>query len=389
MIDFKDCDYSAIGHRFDASVDSLGLAPLFKKILETGSGTITRFYKEGYSDKAYDFILKKVSELQGKKIYDGNINGTHHIYRWDDAFLDLTYSKAKHITINVVSCNEAVSAVCKEAVGMFSSNPKKGYVFAIARGNSGLTITRIGFAGTPFEKSNYAEETCKDYDYIVEDFNSKDPSGRIAILDGPPGTGKTYLIRGVLMDVPKAMFVIVPPSMVPSIGGPELLPLLLRTKEDYGKRGPVILILEDADECLAPRASDNMSAISTILNLGDGIFGSLFDIRILATTNAKARDLDRAITRDMRLSKRMFIGPVPYKNANVIYQRILQDDKKELPIPVVDRSQMRPANEKTNFTLAEIYKAARDAGWKPTAAEDDDVKAQPTYYHDEDESDYV
>ena len=195
----------------------------------------------------------------------------------------------------------------------------------------------------------------------------------------------TYMVRGVLMDVPKAMFVIVPPTMVSSIGGPELLPLLLRTKEDYGKKGPVILILEDADDCLAPRGSDNMSQISSLLNLGDGIFGSLFDIRILATTNAKAKDIDRAITRDMRLSKRMSIQPLPYKDANVIYKRILKDDTKDLPIPLVERNMLKPMNEKTTFSLAEIYKAARNSGWKPTVAEETESEKPSVreYYVDE------
>lgn len=389
MTIFKDFDYSPLGSRFEASIDAIGFGPLFKKIVESGSGSLVRFYKEGYSDKAFDFIVNKIQELGGRKIYEDNISGLHYMYHWNDALLDITQSKNKHITINLISCNDAVSAACKEAAEMFSVNPKKGYVFAITKGNSGLNITRIGYAGTPFERGNYTEEICKDYDYVVDDFKSNDPSGRIAILDGPPGTGKTYLIRGILMDVPKAMFVIVPPGMVASIGGPELLPLLLRTKEDYGKRGPVILILEDADECLAPRAADNMSSISTILNLGDGIFGSLFDIRILATTNAKAKDLDRAITRDMRLSKRMSIQPVPYKDANSIFQRILKDNTKELPIPVVERNMMKPINEKTHFSLAEIYKAARNAGWKPAVAEEEAKETPATPFYEEDDLDYV
>jgi hypothetical protein len=377
MIDWKDFDCAPLGFRFDASVDSIGLGPLFKKILETGSGTLTKLYKEGYSDTAFDFLQKRIAELNGKKIYENNTKDIHFIYRWDDAFLDLIYSKAKYISIHLASCNDAVSEMCKNAITMFSINPKKGYVFAITKSSGGsLVITRIGYAGTPLERGNYTEDVCKDYDYIVEDLKSKDPSGRIIILDGEAGTGKTFLTKGILMDVPKAMFVIVPPTMVSSIGGPELLPLLLRTKEDYSKKGPVVLILEDADQCLAPRAADNMSSISSILNLGDGIFGSLFDIRIIATTNAKAKDIDKAITRDMRLSKRISVQAVPYKNANAIYQRILKDNTKELPIPVVDRSMMRPTNEKTTFTLAEIYKAARNTGWKPIVAETEEIASE-------------
>ena len=201
MIDWKEFDNLPLGTRFEASIESIGLGPIFKKVLETGSGTITRFYKEGYSDTALDFLLNKISELKGRKVYESNISGTQNMYYWDDAFLDLTYTKNKYITINLASCNDAVSEACKETASMFSVNPKRGYVFAITRGSGGnLSITRIGYAGTTFERGNYTEEICKDYDYIVEDLKSKDPTGRIVILDGVPGCGKCISSGTIMMD---------------------------------------------------------------------------------------------------------------------------------------------------------------------------------------------
>jgi hypothetical protein len=394
MIDWKaleSTNYSQLGCRFETSIDSIGLTPLFSSIMKSGKGCITRFYKEGYSDKAYEFMLSKIKELGGRKIYENIVseNSEEGIYIWDDAIVEITFGKNKLVSIGAASCNNAITAACKETMTMFNSNTKKGYVFAITRGHSGnLAITRIGFAGSSLERGNYTDIANKDYDYIIDDLKSKDPSGRVVILDGPTGTGKTHMVRAILMDVPNAMFVIVPPNMVASIGGPELIPLLLRTKEDYGKKGPIILVLEDADQCLAPRAADNMSSISSILNLGDGIFGSLFNVRIIATTNAKAKDIDFAIIRDMRLSKRISIQPIPYKNADAIYKRLFNDDSKEMPKPEADdRDRMKPLNEKTTFSLAEIYKAARDNGWRPlqTTDADDDKKEDlpPRFYRDQ------
>lgn len=369
MIDWEKLkmNYNAIGRRSEISPEAIGLAPLIKSIIEKNEeGCVSHFYAEGYSDKAFEVLSKKIEDLKGRKIYERIIRSMRdHLYIWNDAFVQISTS-SKMMTINAISTNDAITAACKEVATMFTATAKKGYVFAITRGSSGLQLTRIGYAGSSLEKNNYTDDVCRDYDYVVEDLQSPDPSGRIIILDGPPGCGKTFMIRGILMDAAKAMFVIVPPNMIASIGGPELIPLLLRTKEDYGKKGPIVLILEDADQCLAPRESDNISAISSILNLGDGIFGSLFDVRIIATTNAKAKDLDRAITRDMRLSKRMSLLPFNYNNADKIYKRIFNDKTKELPKPApVERDMMKPANEKNSFTLAEIYKLARDNGWRP------------------------
>jgi len=115
-----------------------------------------------------------------------------------------------------------------------------------------------------------------------------------------------------------------------------------------------------------------MDDITSILNMGDGIFGSLFDIRIVATTNAKQEEMDEAITRPGRLSKRVYVGFTNYEEANRIFQRLLPGQM--MPEPVSDeddRYSMKPRNKKTSFSLAEIYKAARDSGWEPKEFDED------------------
>jgi hypothetical protein len=54
---------------------------------------------------------------------------------------------------------------------------------------------------------------------------------------------------------------------------------------------PILFIIEDADDCLVPRGSGNVSTISSLLNYTDGIFGSMLDLRIIATTNAEKMEI--------------------------------------------------------------------------------------------------
>lgn len=394
MIDWNKFDFSPIGLRAEVSPDTIGISVLLKKVLEAGEGCVSRFFREGYSDTAFDTIVSNIKKLNGNKIHESiNSIQEEYLYKFDNAFLELSITRTKLISLNCISTDPAIIDMCKEVSSLFQERVKKGYVFAITRGMQGsLQLTRIGYAGCKLEKDNYDSEVQKDYDYIIDDLKSKDPTGRIVILDGPAGCGKTFVTRGILMDVPNAMFVIVPPNMVASIGGPELMPLLLRTKEEYGKKGPTVLVLEDADQCLAPRAADNMSSISSILNLGDGIFGAIFDVRIIATTNAKAKDIDPAIVRDMRLSKRISINPFQYNDANKIYKRLLKNDDAILPRPTVETKDMRfrvtSAEKKEIYTLAEIYKLARIAGWKSDKASSyDDTNnkyEEPSIIYDED-----
>ena len=91
---------------------------------------------------------------------------------------------------------------------------------------------------------------------------------------------------------------------------------------------------------------DNMNSISSLLNLGAGIFGDLFDVRVIATTNAKKIEMDPAITRNGRCCRYIETGPLPKEQAERILNRI-SDGKKML------------TGAKKEYMLADIYHAAR------------------------------
>ena len=107
-----------------------------------------------------------------------------------------------------------------------------------------------------------------------------------------------------------------------------------------------MLIIEDADGSLVPRAADNISEISALLDLGDGLVGSTFDVRILATSNARRVDIDRAILRPGRLCRSIDVPALEASHANEVLTGLLG------------------AAPHTAFskptTLAEVYAAARD-----------------------------
>ena len=368
-IDWNKLNFLPVGHRIEVCPETISLMPLLEKVLKSGEGCVSRFYREGYSDIPSEEAVQKFKDIGGRIAYEYNQGSMEEYFIFfDDGVVEYSYSKpTKLTTFSAISTNEKVINLCKDMASKFASPQKKGYVFVITKNSQGgLQLTRFGYAGAKLERGNYSNDVLKGYDYVIKELKSKDPSGRLAIFDGAPGNGKTRMIRGMLMDIPNAMFVLVPPSMVSAMGGPELLPLLMQTKDQYGKSGSsIIFILEDADDCLAPRASDNMSSISSILNMGDGILGSLLDARIIATTNAKSKNLDAAIVRDGRLSKRISINPFSYSEANVIFKRIIGKDE-ELPRPEEEYSdRLKPLDQKNKFSLAEIYKAARDFGWVP------------------------
>lgn len=226
---------------------------------------------------------------------------------------------------------------------------EKGSVYVLMNQDGRLTPYIIGSDYHEIERGNYAQDVLNAYDKTVEEFSKKNGNGFISIFSGPAGTGKTMLIRSLIGNIKNSIFLYVPADLIREFAGPSLigvfhsLSLQLRDEEDEDEEKKMILILEDADQVLAPRQETDMQGISTLLNVTDGILGKIFNIRILATTNSPAKSLDSAITRPGRLCVHSVVSPLDFNHASSIYTRI--EGKGSL--------------EERNYTLAEIYALAR------------------------------
>lgn len=243
--------------------------------------------------------------------------------------------------------SEFVREITKHFIASTDPVESSGNVYAMLAGQSGPEFRSIGHGGETLIRENYSEAVLKNYDRIAETLQAKVPPGRINIMSGPPGTGKTYLIRGLIQQVRKAKFAIVQASSVASLANPGMLPALLDFRSD---KQPIVFVIEDAEECLATRDAMNNSTVSALLNMGDGVLGSLIDLRIIATTNAPVSDLDPAIRRPGRLSTICEVGPLAVEEAAVVYHRLT--GKEIFP------------GKNPTYTIAEVYQMATDAGWK-------------------------
>lgn len=232
--------------------------------------------------------------------------------------------------------------------------PEKSYIYTIVTHGQGFGLETLGIGGIPLVRENYSTEVQEAYEQIVSDLKSSEPLGRLSIINGPPGTGKTYLVRALVDDVPECKFVIVPPHLVSHLGDPQFLAFFIQERSNSGDAAegkPLVLVLEDADQCLTERAADNMASVSAILNLTDGIIGSLINFRIVATTNAKTVALDPALTRPGRLSAAMTIGELDRDHICDIYMRLTKSD---------DVAAAREATVNCS-TLADVYAVAKGA----------------------------
>jgi len=220
-----------------------------------------------------------------------------------------------------------------------------GKVKILISGVGGLHIETLGEIKCPFDPGNYTKFVQDQFNTIVKEFKEPSPSGRLVILHGPPGTGKSFFIRSLISCVPST-FIYIPAVTVGSISGPEVIGTILEYEED--KKQPIVLIIEDADSSLIKREHGNPNNLSEILNISDGLLGELVNIRILATTNQEKLDIDSAALRPGRLCASVQFDPMTPEHAGTVYKTLTNTDFKF----------------KAETTLAEVYSKAKNPEFK-------------------------
>lgn len=379
-------DFMPIGKTPDTSAPDVVLTPLLKHLLGLGEGHVVQFSERGTAkkvstDKSNLRFVKKMEELGGRSLHKVISDNSYNIlFVWDHGAVSIAVSN-KYLQVSGVSLDGVwLAEVAKFIKGEMAPAVQHGHIFAIVRAGNGFQLSPIGDASVPLEVGNYTPAVIENYRFIIRDLSTSTPSGRIVILEGEPGTGKTHLIRALLHDVNDGMFVLVSPDMVPSLSGPDILPTLINTKTSYNIKGPIVLVLEDADRCLVRREGDNMSFIQSLLNLGDGILGSMLDLRILATTNAKKLDMEGAILRPGRLSRRMEVGPLDLETARSVFNRLLPNVQFPQQLETDSSSFGFRGGSSTavssKMTLAEVYGLARKHGWEPKAVEVEEMHSE-------------
>lgn len=312
---------------------------LLQTILSSDDKVLKNISVSGTLTKTLPELLDLIKSFKGRVVVS-NSNGLNVFVFPDYSYIDVDFSeKSKAVSITGNYLDPEIAEIQKILEKDFVSKTKKNLIFSIVRTQSGLEIRNMGDGSSPLIKENYHPEVMEELDYVLSAFKKNPPTGRICILNGEPGTGKTHLVRSILSQL-DSVFLIVPSNLIDSLDKPEFMPLLLNIKNEHEK--PIIMIIEDGDVCLVPRKNDNISAVSALLNLSDGILGSIIDIKMIISTNAEIRDMDQAIMRPGRLCKNITVGPLPYEQANKVYQRITSDDTAHLPF-------------KKYYTLAEIY----------------------------------
>ncbi|ODV91911.1 hypothetical protein CANCADRAFT_30202 [Tortispora caseinolytica NRRL Y-17796] len=152
------------------------------------------------------------------------------------------------------------------------------------------------------------------------------PAVRGVLLHGPPGTGKTMLLRAVASETKARLITINGPSIISKYLGESEAALRKRFEEAHNNQ-PAIIFLDEID-ALAPRRDDDDSGqaearlVGTLLTLMDGTASSSTSRVVVIGATNRPNSIDPALRRPGRFDKEIEVG-IPDAAARLDIMRIL------------------------------------------------------------------
>jgi hypothetical protein len=293
---------------------------------------------------------------------DRTINGDFHRidYEWSEILLILKEGLLFSIYDNRIDIlysskisdnerNEIIEHI--EKFKCYSAVVKQFHMVQYSKGSFELA----NFDIKPFDidiETNYNDDFHDIHRLIHASLNTKDKNGLI-LLHGKYGSGKTYYLRHLISNIERK-FIYFPLNMIEALNSPEFLPFIAGQPNS-------ILILEDCESLLIPRenGSNSASAISNLLNLGDGLLSDALSVNVICTFNAGIKKIDDAILRKGRLLARYEFKELEPLKAQTLATKIGKNVKIENAMTVSDVYNLDEKSFENRTSKAVGFKAAR------------------------------
>ena len=250
-----------------------------------------------------------------------NRNSDFHEFYYSD------YSKIKHI----------VNLVWEKSFTKIDTTYKTN-LYTITQTQTSFKLTPKLIKPVNIDiNTNYNDDFIKADNTISKFISEKDTHG-IVILNGMMGTGKTYYIRHLIESNPDVNFILGTRSIAESLSEPSFISFLSENTNS-------VLILEDCENIVKKRSMNESSAITNLLNIGDGLLSDSLKIKIIVTFNTDLKNVDTALQRKGRMKYLYTFENLSLDKTKKMFEKI---------------GKKIPDNLKTGLSLAEIYNYDED-----------------------------